>query len=148
MLSQPSTRNWRIVFATVLVVCTVAFAGCMSEEYSTSVGEPTTGDVIDNVSFGEINGLDGARYEMEYSIERNASDNATYWLHIYEYEDGELRPVNLSARHHLDPDRTRMEDNIAPPYEDESAVKYQYRIERGDNHTVVDAVDVTIRVDE
>ena len=146
MRTLPSTPNRRIVFITVLVVSALTLTGCLSEEYTTSVDEPATGDVIQNVTFGEINGLDGAQYELTYSLNETASNNATYWLRIYEIEDGELEQVNLSGSHHLDPNRSSLNENIAPPYEDESVVEYRFRVERGGNRTVVDAVDVTIRV--
>ena len=93
MRTLPSTPNRRIVFITVLVVSALTLAGCLSEEYTTSVDEPATGDVIQNVTFGEINGLDGAQYELTYSLNETASNNATYWLRIYEIEDGELEQV-------------------------------------------------------
>lgn len=143
MLARLSTRNWRLVLATALVVSAVALAGCTSETYTTSVGEPTTGDVIENVSFGEINGFDGARFELAYAIDER--DNRTYSLRIYEFENGTLEPEGSRL---LDPDRHRTRDDVGVPYGDETERRYRLRVERGENDAVVDAVTVTVRVDD
>lgn len=70
--SCPSV-NSRILLATVLLISSVAGAGCSSaDDYTTEIGEPTNGTVIDTLTIVDINEIDGARYKLQHRL--NASE--------------------------------------------------------------------------
>lgn len=140
MSSAPSNRDWRMVVATVLVVNALLIAGCSgNREYTSTISDPSTGDVIDNVSVDTINQLDGARFDVDYSI--NATDNATYSLVVYERQNGSLEWDGVYS---LDPNRYDTGVSVSSPLPDEPPATYEIRVERGENATVLDAVSVTI----
>ncbi|QLK26239.1 hypothetical protein HYG81_01035 [Natrinema zhouii] len=143
MSSAPSNRDWRIVVATAMVVSALFVAGCSgsSSEYTSTISDPSTGDVIDSVSVDTINQLDGARFDMDYSI--NATDNATYSLVVYERQNGSLEWDGVYS---LDPNRYHTGVSVNPPLPDEPPATYEIRIECGENATVLDAVTVTVGV--
>lgn len=145
-MSSASSGQTVQVVMTIAVVTALLLAGCAGDrEYSTSISEPTTGDVIDDVSIYEVNPIDGTRLEMNYSID--ATDNRTYYLRTYELQNGSYEP-QTSYRLESDERTMKFAVTIPNPRLNESVIKEQIRVERGENRTVVDAVTVTVRLDE
>lgn len=129
----------QMLLAAVLLISTVAFAGCsMNSEYTTSIGEPTTGTVIDDLSVYDINEIDGVRYELNYSL--NTSENATYNIEVYELTSGSPEFVSVSD---LDRRKSVYRNDVAPPWNAGEERLYEIRVVREANNTVVDAVALT-----
>jgi len=143
MPSPPSTRDWHLAVATVLVVSTLIVAGCTgSRDYTTTISEPETGDVIENVSVDTINQLDGARFDVDYAL--NATENDSTSLVVYKVrENGSLEVKNING---LSPTRYHTGFSVAPPQPDDPVRTYRVRVERGD--TALDAVTITIGIEE
>ncbi|MFC6764076.1 hypothetical protein [Natrinema soli] len=142
MSSAPSDRDWRAVVATVMVVGVLLIAGCTdttSREYSSTISDPSTGDVIDNVSVDTISQQNGARFDVDYSIDATA--NETYSLVVYERRNDSFE---WDGTYSLEPNRYHTGFSVGPPLPDEPATTYQIRIECEKNATVLDAVTVTI----
>jgi len=142
MSSAPFDRDWRAVIATVMVVSALLIAGCTdttSREYNSTISDPSTGDVIDNVSVETIDQQNGARFDVDYSIDATA--NETYSLVVYERRNDSFE---WDGTYSLDPNRYHTKFSVGSPLPDEPDPTYQIRVERGANATVIDAVTVTI----
>jgi len=142
MSSAPFDRDWRAVIATVMVVSALLIAGCTdttSREYNSTISDPSTGDVIDNVSVETIDQQNGARFDVDYSIDATANET----LLSSSTSAGTTRlngtVPTASTRTGITP-----KFSVGSPLPDEPDPTYQIRVERGANATVIDAVTVTI----
>lgn len=144
MIAILPDRNWRVVTATLIVVIALIVAGCGGNRgYTTSVSEPSTGAVIDDVSVETVTPVDGARLQLNYSVD--STDDRSYSLGVYELRNGSYEP---QTSYRLTPDERTTKLEVSVPHGNESVVEQQIRVERGENRTVVDAVTVTVRTDE
>ncbi|ELY75307.1 hypothetical protein C488_09751 [Natrinema pellirubrum DSM 15624] len=127
-----------MLLGLVLVVTTIAFAGCVTQEdYSTSVGEPTNGTVIRNVSVYDVNEIDGARYELDYRLD----DATNYTLETYERTNGTDELVDTTSLAGREPTKR---GDLAPPWDPGDERTYRLVVVRSDTGATVDAVTITI----
>lgn len=143
MVNAPSSPSVsaRVLLATVLLAALVSVAGCSTDgEYTTSIGEPTNGTVIDGLSVYSIDELDGARYELQYSLD--AGDDATYDIEVYELANDSREFVSISD---LDRRESVHRNDVPPPWDDGEERRYELRVVRQDDGDVVDAVTFTVK---
>jgi hypothetical protein len=133
----------RLLLVTALLVSSVALAGCTTtEDYSTSISEPTNGTVIQNLTVYDINELDGARYELEYRL--NTSKNVTYTLKTYELKNESYELQSTSALTGAEP---TYKNDLPPPWDAGTERTYRLEIVRADSETVLDAITITLKRD-
>lgn len=134
----------RLVLITILTVSLVVLAGCVTnEDYSTSVSEPTNGTFIQDISFSDINEMDGARYKLNYRY--NSSVDANYTVNVYERVNGsyEADPTETSL---LVPGaETTHSGSLAPPWSSGEKRTYKLEVGRTDTGTIIDSVTITIK---
>jgi hypothetical protein len=133
----------RRILVTAVLALTLALAGCStSATYETSVGEPTTGAVIENASITDVNELDGVQYRFEYSLTgSDLAPNATYSVEEYERTNGSFERVGVAD---LEPRESVHQNSVSPPWDAGDERTYEVRIVHPENDTVVDAVRMTI----
>ncbi|ELZ10510.1 hypothetical protein C478_13682 [Natrinema thermotolerans DSM 11552] len=132
--------NGRLVLGLVLIVSTVALGGCLTQaDYSTSVGEPTNGTVIRNVSVYDVNELDGARYELDHRLD---DDETNYSLKTYERMNGTDEIVKISSLTGHEP---TYKNDLAPPQDRGDERTYRLVVVRSDTGATVDAITITIK---
>ncbi|WP_247001287.1 hypothetical protein [Halosolutus gelatinilyticus] len=135
-----------MVILVSVLACTLLLGGCLGDrEYTATVSEPETGEVIDDVSVSEINSFDGTRLQLHYSIDD--PKRRSYRLYVYEQENGSYE---YNDQYPLDPTERMLEVFVSIPlsYADETAIQEQLRVVRGENGTVVDSVTVTVKLGE
>lgn len=134
--------NVRLFLGSVLLVSIVTVAGCRSNtDYTTTVGEPSYGSVIDNQTVYDVNELDGARYEHQFSLE--ASDDAAYHIEVYENTSDTPEFVSLSDLDRRDAPK----DDVPPPCDEGEKRVYLLRVVHEANDSVVDSVTFAIKRD-
>lgn len=137
--SSPSVSG-RMLLATVLLIGLLAVAGCSTtDDYATETGDPTTGAVIETLSIVDINEMDGARYELQYSL--NASDTAAYNVEVYELTDDEAEFVSVSD---LNSGESQYRNDVPPPWDAGETRRYELRIVDEADGTVVDTISFRI----
>lgn len=142
MLNTPSTPSicGRILLATVLLVGLSAGAGCSTTaDYSTEIGEPTTGAVISDFAVVDINELDGAQYELQHHL--NASEETHYKVEVYDLTNDSAEIAYVSG---LDSNESIYRNDVAPPWDEGENRRYELRVVDGANDTIVDAITFTI----
>lgn len=145
MVQRPSLPavNVRLLLASILLVSTVTVAGCSTNaDYTTMVGEPSNGTVIDDLTVYDVNELDGVRYELQFSLA--ASDDAAYNIEVYENPSGTPEFVSISD---LDRRDTPHRDDVPPPGEDGEKRVYELRVVHEADDSVVDSVTFAIERD-
>ena len=137
---RSSDSSWRPVLLVVIVSTALLFAGCVgSGDYTTTIGDPTTGEVIDNVSINEVTPITGVRLTVHHTADR--VNISSYSLGVYVRENGTFEPLTYySFDQHADSTGVTLDI----PGRDETVVEQQIRVEHRENRTVVDAVDVTV----
>lgn len=137
--SIPSVRP-RLLLATVLLVGLAAGAGCSTTaDYSTEIGEPTTGAVIGDFAVVDINELDGAQYELQHHL--NASEETHYKVEVYDLTNDSAEIVYVSS---LDPNKSIYRNDVAPPWDEGEKRRYELRVVNDVNDTIVDTITFTI----
>jgi len=131
--------NRRLLLALLFGV-SLAGGGCLATaEYETTIGEPTTGAVIENVSVYDINDIDGARYELDYRLPNRTG---SYQIEAYERTNGSNKRISSGGR--LGPEPT-YKNELPPPWNDGDERTYELRVVQTDSETVVDSVTITVR---
>lgn len=139
MADAPSIS--RTLLAIVLLGGLVVVAGCSTTtDYSTSIDEPTNGTVIDNLSVSHINEMDGAQYDLHYSI--NESDNTTYNIEIYELTND---PPEFIRRSNLEHREQVHRIDVSTPWDVGEERRYKLQVVRESTGDVVDAVSFSIK---
>lgn len=139
-LSSLRSVHGRLLLATLLLTSAVATAGCATtSDYTTTIGEPTTGAVIVDLSVYDINERDGVRYELQYR--RNASDDTVYTVEVYERTSDASELVSVSK---LDFNELVHRDDVPPPWDAGEERRYELRVVDESTGAVVDAVPFSI----
>lgn len=138
---------FRLVVVTVLAVSLAALAGCVTnEDYSTSVSEPTNGTFIQNISFSEVNELDGARYELDYRY--NSSIDTNYIVKVYERKNRSYEPTPADTSL-LEPGAEPTHGgSLPPPWDPGEERTYKLEVTRSDTGAVIDSVTIAIKRNE
>lgn len=136
---MPSVSG-RILLATVLCFGAFAVAGCTTTgDYTTSIGDPTNGTVIDGLSVTDINEMDGVRYELQYN--RDAGATASYDVEVYELTSGSPEFVSISD---LDRRGEVYRNDVPPPWDSGEERRYELRIVNESTGSVADAITFTV----
>lgn len=145
--SQPSISTVsRLLLVTALAVSSIALAGCVTnEDYSTDVGEPTNGTFIEDVSFTDINEIDGARYELEYQYD--SSVDYRYTIAVYEFADGSFESNATDTSLLVPGAEPTHGGSLAPPWDPGEERTYKLVVSRADTGAAIDSVMITIRRD-
>lgn len=140
-----------MLLGTVLLLIIVPLAGCsLTMDYSTTIGEPTNGTVIENASAEFVDNWQGVNYEIEYNssyVDTNASSggNSTHSFEVYEHVNGSLDFVHQTGFNNIEPATPPVYQNsVSPPWDASEERKYEVRVVDNTNNTVIDAVTITI----
>ncbi|MFC6769824.1 hypothetical protein [Natrinema soli] len=143
--------NRRMRLGTVLLLIMVPLAGCsLTTDYTTTVGEPTNGTVIENASAEFVDDWAGVQYEIEYNSsyrDHTASygDNSSYSFEVYEHVNGSLEFVDRSGFNNIEPATPPVyQGSVSPPWDSGEERVYEIRVVNETTEAVVDAVTVTI----
>ncbi|WMT10338.1 hypothetical protein NP511_22660 (plasmid) [Natrinema thermotolerans] len=134
--------NRRILLGTVLLM--ILLAGCSTTtNYTTSVGEPTTGTVIENASAEFVDDWSGVQYEIEYNS--SYRNNSSYSFKVYEHVNGSLEFVDQSTFSNIEPSTPpTYRNDVAPPWDSGEKRVYEIRVVDDTTDTIIDAVTITI----
>lgn len=133
-----------MLLATVIIISMVGVAGCTTtSDYTNSVGEPTNGTVIEELSITDVNELDGVLYELQYS--RDSTANATYNVEVYELTSGSPELVSVSD---LDESEPVHRNDVPPPWDAGEERTYELRVIEDASGEVVDSITFTIERQE